>query len=178
MEISCLVCSKNIVIPDYYDVSNYDGQIICPDCRSLLHIKLAASKLRKLEIVGSTPAPAAVKPAGNPNPVDAVSTPSIMNLLSRNSDNISTESIARYNKLRDFLTTYHAVQLHMAFEQIEGMIGGELPTEAYTFKSWWANNRHNPQAIAWMEAGWEIFDVDLQQKCLVLRRTDQPESSG
>jgi hypothetical protein len=175
MEISCLVCSKNIAIPEYYDVNNYDGQINCPECRSLLHIKLAASKLRKLEVVGNTPAPVAVKPTSVPGPVNTFATPSIMSLLSRANEEDTTESIARYNKLRDFLTTYHAVQLHMAFEQIETMIGGELPAEAYTFKAWWANNRHNPQAIAWIEAGWEIFDVDLQQKGIVLRRTDQPE---
>jgi hypothetical protein len=175
MEISCLVCSKNIVIPEYYDVSNYDGQISCPECRSLLHIKLAASKLRKLEVVGNTPASAAVKPAGVPGPVNTFATPTIMSLLSRASEENTTESIARYNKLRDFLTTYRAVQLHMAFEQIEAMIGGELPTEAYTFKSWWANNRRNPQSIAWIEAGWEIFDVDLQQKGIVLRRIEPSE---
>ena len=178
MEISCLVCNKNIPIPEYYDINNYDGQIICPECRSLLHIKMAASKVRKLEVVGSTPAPTAVQPAGNPAPADTFTTPSKMFLLSHTGESVTTESIARYNNLRDFLATYHATQLHMAFEQIEDKIGGELPTEAYTFKSWWANNRRNPQAIAWMEAGWEIFDVDLSQRRIILKRPGQPETSA
>ena len=84
------------------------------------------------------------------------------------------ESIAKYNPLRDFLATYRATQLQLAFEQIESIIGSKLETTAHTFKSWWENDRSNPQAIAWMEAGWEVVDVILEQRMVIFRRIEQP----
>jgi len=85
-----------------------------------------------------------------------------------------TSIFARYNRLRDFLATYRASAIQLAFEQIEGLIGSKLETAADTFKSWWDNDRSHPQAIAWLEAGWQVVDVDLQQRKVVLRR--QPDN--
>ncbi len=152
MEINCLVCGKSIEIPQFIDADNYDGQISCPSCKSLLHIKLFKAKLRKYEVVerGAVPAES--------NPGQVVG------------GEIDVESIARYNPLRDYLATYRAAQLNMTFEHIEHIIEAKLETAAYTFKSWWENDRENPQAIAWLEAGWEVEDVDLQRRGVVFKR--------
>ena len=159
MEIDCLVCGKTITIPDFIDTNNYDGQLTCQECKSLLRVKLGGGKVRKYEVVerkarGLTPMESAV----SRKPAEAV----------------DVDSIAKYNPLRDFLATYRATQIHLAFEQIESIIGSELEKEAYTFKSWWENESSNPQAAAWMEAGWEVADVNLPQRRILLRRAGQP----
>ncbi len=47
VEIKCLACRKTLKIPKYVDTDNYEGQIICTECESLLYIKLVKSKVRK-----------------------------------------------------------------------------------------------------------------------------------
>jgi len=159
MEIDCLACGKPIKIPDFIDTNNYDGQLTCSECKSLLHIKLGGGKVRKYEVVerkgrGLT----AIESAASRKPGEAA----------------DVEKIAKYNPLRDFLATYRASQLQLVFEQIESIIGSELEKEAYTFKSWWENDSNTPQAAAWIEAGWEVVDVSLPQRRIILKRAGQP----
>ena len=150
-----MVCGKGIEIPEFVDTDNYDGQIACPECKSLLQVKLVGSKVRKYMVAERKPGSATVAESG---------------LRRRIGETTDVESVARYNPLRDFLAGYKASQLNMPFKQIESIIGFKLETAAYTFKSWWENDRRNPQAIAWLEAGWEVEEVDLQQKGVVLKR--------
>ncbi len=160
MEIDCLSCGKAIKIPDFIDTNNYDGQVTCQECKSLLHIKLAGGKVRKYEVVE--------RKARGLTSIE--STP----IRKTGGEAADVESIAKYNPLRDFLATYRATQLQLVFEQIENLIGSELDKEAYTFKSWWENDRSTPQATAWLEAGWEVVDVSLPQRRIILRRPGQP----
>ena len=51
VEIECLACDKTLEIPKSIDIDNYDGQLVCSECRALLHVKLIKGKLRKYEIV-------------------------------------------------------------------------------------------------------------------------------
>lgn len=156
VEINCLVCGKAIEIPEFIDTNNYDGQINCPGCKSLLHVNLVGAKVRKYEVVA--------RKSGSSTAAES--------RLSRGTSGeaVDVESVARYNPLRDFLAGYRATQLHLPFEHIESIIGSKLETAAYTFKSWWENDRRNPQAIAWLDSGWEVVDVDLQQRGVVLKR--------
>jgi len=168
VEIECLVCGKTIVIPKFIDTNNYDGQIACPECASLLQVKLVGAKVRKYMVVE--------KKSRIPTTDELAK----LNLEAERRakefrDNLGmadVESIAKYNPLRDFLATYRATQLQLAFEQIESIIGSKLETAAYTFKSWWENDRRNPQAIAWLEGGWEVVDVIFQQRKVILRRVE------
>lgn len=149
VEIECLACGKAIEIPKFIDTNNYDGQVACPECASLLYVKLVGAKVRKYMVVERKPESLTVAESE----------------LSRQSGGeVDVENIAKYNPLRDFLATYRASQVQLAFEQIENMLGCKLETAAYTFKSWWENDRRNPQAIAWLESGWEVVDVNLQQR--------------
>ena len=151
MEISCLICGKNIEIPQFIDTNNYDGQINCPECKSLLHIRLVGGKARKYEVVergtaGSNP--------GQPNC----------------GEKVDVEKILKYTPLRDYLASYRASQLNLSLEHIEHILDSKLEAAAYAFKSWWENDGKNPQATAWLEAGWEVDDIDTQQKVVVFKR--------
>jgi uncharacterized Zn finger protein (UPF0148 family) len=153
VEISCLICGKNIEIPQFIDTDNYDGQIHCPNCKSLLRVRLVGAKARKYEVVEkrATAAPS--------NPVQPAA-----------EEKVDVKSILKYVPLRDYLTSYHASQLNLSLEHIEHIIDSKLEAAAYAFKSWWENDRKNPQAIAWLEAGWEVEDINTQQKVVVFRR--------
>jgi DNA-directed RNA polymerase subunit RPC12/RpoP len=50
-EIECLVCGEKVQIPQFVDTNNYDGQVVCKNCTSLLHVKLVQSKVRQYKVV-------------------------------------------------------------------------------------------------------------------------------
>jgi len=156
VEINCLVCGKTIEIPQFIDTDNYDGQINCPQCKSLLHVKLVGAKARKYEVVEKGAESAVAAPS---NPVQPAA-----------EEKVDVKSILKYIPLRDYLTSYHASQLNLSLEHIEHILDSKLEAAAYAFKSWWENDRKNPQAIAWLEAGWEVEDINTQQKVVVFKR--------
>ena len=56
VEIQCVACEKTIKPrqlndTDNYDTENYDGQIVCQECKSLLHVKLVKGKVQKYKII-------------------------------------------------------------------------------------------------------------------------------
>lgn len=50
------------------------------------------------------------------------------------------------------------VALTMTLEQIEGIIGAELPANA-RFPSWWRNDGRRMHSRAWVAAGWEVSEM-------------------
>ncbi len=56
VEIECLACGKAIKPrqlndTDNYDTENYDGQIVCQECKSLLYVKSVKGKVQKSKVV-------------------------------------------------------------------------------------------------------------------------------
>ncbi len=51
VEIQCLACDKTLKLPQFVNTDNYDGQVVCSDCKALLHIKLVKGKVLKYKIV-------------------------------------------------------------------------------------------------------------------------------
>jgi len=51
VDINCLVCGEHIELPKYIDTQDYDGEMVCQKCESLLHVKLVKSKVRKYRVV-------------------------------------------------------------------------------------------------------------------------------
>jgi len=156
VEISCLVCGKTIEIPHFIDTDNYDGQINCPACKSLLRVRLVGAKARKYEVVEK----------GTESTVAAPSNP----VQPAGEEKADVKSILKYIPLRDYLAGYRANNLNLSLEHIEHILDSKLEAAAYAFKSWWENDKKNPQAIAWLEAGWEVEDIDTQQKVVVFKR--------
>lgn len=50
-DIECLACGKTVKIPKFIDTDNYDGQLVCQECKSILHVKLVKGKVQKYKIV-------------------------------------------------------------------------------------------------------------------------------
>ncbi len=56
VKIECLACGKTIKPrqlndTDNYDTENYDGQIVCQECKSLLYVKSVKGKVQKSKVV-------------------------------------------------------------------------------------------------------------------------------
>ncbi len=51
MEIECLACGKTIKPLQLNDTDNYDGQIVCQGCKSLLYVKAVKVKVQKYKII-------------------------------------------------------------------------------------------------------------------------------
>ena len=51
VEIECLACDKTLKLPQFVNTDNYDGQVVCPECKALLYVKFVKSKVLKYKIV-------------------------------------------------------------------------------------------------------------------------------
>lgn len=54
----------------------------------------------------------------------------------------------------------------LSFERIEEILKDELPLPAYEERAWWGNQKQGLQVetIPWMDAGWLVETVDLDEK--------------
>jgi len=53
VDIECLACGKTTKIPKFIDTADYDGQLVCQKCKSILHVKFMNGKVQKYKIVES-----------------------------------------------------------------------------------------------------------------------------
>jgi len=51
VEIECLACGKRVKLPPYINTEKYDGEVVCQECKALLHVKLIKDKVEKYKIV-------------------------------------------------------------------------------------------------------------------------------
>ena len=80
----------------------------------------------------------------------------------------------KYTPLEQHLKAFPAEQrdVTMSFEQIERIINDKLPASAYKYQAWWANEKdgHHVHAHSWMNAGWKVDTLNLQEKWVRLIR--------
>ncbi len=58
----------------------------------------------------------------------------------------------------------------LSFARIDGLIGSNLPMAAYREKAWWSNSASNAHAKGWLDAGWEVQDVNLEEGFVVFKK--------
>jgi hypothetical protein len=63
----------------------------------------------------------------------------------------------------------------LSFAEIEGIIGDNLPFGAIRDAEWWANTRGNAQGRAWIDVGWNVQEVDLNQRTATFKRVAEIE---
>jgi len=80
-------------------------------------------------------------------------------------------SLSRY-LLRRARFTDHVV---LPIAEIEGIIGDNLPLGAIRDVEWWANARGSAQGRAWIDVGWRVQEVDLNQRTVTFQRVAQIE---
>lgn len=84
-------------------------------------------------------------------------------------------SRSKYRRLYAHLCDKEDGEWLTSFKEIEAILGFRLPDSARRHRPWWANQKAggHSQALAWMAAGWETANVDLEAETLLLRRSRQ-----
>lgn len=73
--------------------------------------------------------------------------------------------MSKYDPLREFLEKQSRPLIRMSFEQIERIIGEDLPPSARHHRAWWSNNQSNSvMTRAWREAGFKSERVDMKER--------------
>ena len=78
--------------------------------------------------------------------------------------------LAQYLKFRGAFTS----EVRLSFARIDGAIGDNLPMEAYKSEDWWSNVSGGAHAKGWLEAGWEVQEVNLKEGYVVFHKVREP----
>lgn len=75
--------------------------------------------------------------------------------------------MTKYAPLKHHLANRPETRISMGFAEIERLLGFPLPRSARTHRPWWANSDHgHVQSKAWLDAGYESREVDLEAERL------------
>jgi hypothetical protein len=67
----------------------------------------------------------------------------------------------------------------LTFAKIDGLIGSNLPMDAFKDLTWWSNTAKNAHTKAWLDAGWEVQEVDLKGGKVTFKKVrDVPFKKG
>jgi len=66
----------------------------------------------------------------------------------------------------------------LTFEQVEEIIGGELPKSAYSHRAWWANDSvGHVQSQQWLEVGWKVNSINMSEKVVRFARIKERQKA-
>lgn len=69
--------------------------------------------------------------------------------------------------------------VRLSFARIDGLIGSNLPMSAYREEAWWSNSPSSPHARGWLDAGWEVQEVNLKEGYVTFKKVrDVPFKKG
>lgn len=79
----------------------------------------------------------------------------------------------KYKALQAHLERRNGRPAMMTFEDIESIIGAQLPQSAVKHRAFWANDNqdHHSHARSWMHAGYRVAYVDRDEKVIRFERT-------
>lgn len=104
------------------------------------------------------PTPVVVSTPGSPEPQDDDEAPRGSYAL-----------LASHLKTQDRTAT----SLPMTFQDIERILGKELPRSAFDYRAWWTNDPSKPQSAAWLNEGWRAIAVNVSARRLTFVRTNE-----
>lgn len=87
-----------------------------------------------------------------------------------------TPDQGKYEPLYQWLCAQHALgepRLTVSFTDIERVLEDTLPPSARKHRAWWSNGitpRPRPETTAWLEAGWEVEEVNQASERVTFRR--------
>jgi CBS domain-containing protein len=87
---------------------------------------------------------------------------------------------SRYARLAIWLTKQpgRPNEVQLKFDDIESIIGSELPPSARQHRAWWANDAvSHVQSKQWLDAGWRVTYINLSEQRVTFVRTKGRESA-
>ncbi len=93
---------------------------------------------------------------------------------------VSPRSYGKYDGLRRHLRFRSAFtdMVKLSFAKLDGIIGDNLPMSAFRDEKWWSNSPISVHAKAWLDAGWEIEEVNLKEGYVVFRKVKKVTVRG
>jgi hypothetical protein len=78
---------------------------------------------------------------------------------------VSPRTVGKYDGLESHLEFRAAFTnlVKLPFARIDGLIGSSLPMNAFRDEAWWSNSTSSAHAKAWLNAGWEVEEVNLKE---------------
>lgn len=92
----------------------------------------------------------------------------------------SAKGGGRYAPLADWLQSQpgRSSQITLTFNQVEEIIGGELPGSARYFRNWWANDSvGHTHSQLWLDAGWRTTYINLNEGRVTFSRIKEREKA-
>jgi len=85
---------------------------------------------------------------------------------------VSPRTVSKYAGLESHLKFRGAFtdQVTLKFARIDGLIGSNLPMAAYRDQTWWNNSASSVHARAWLDAGWEVQQVNLKEGIVTFKK--------
>jgi hypothetical protein len=85
---------------------------------------------------------------------------------------VSPRVVSKYDGLKKHLI-FRGAFTHMvklSFARIDGLIGSNLPISAFREEKWWSNSPGSAHSNGWLDAGWEVQEVNLKEGYVVLKK--------
>jgi hypothetical protein len=79
------------------------------------------------------------------------------------------EGLTRHLKFRSAFTS----NVTLSFARIDGLIGSNLPMQAYREETWWNNSASSAHSKGWLDAGWEVESVTLKEGKVTFKQVRQ-----
>jgi hypothetical protein len=84
--------------------------------------------------------------------------------------------MSKYEPLTRHLAKHQQARVPMAFDELERLLGFGLPPSARKHRAWWSNNPSNSvMTKAWLAAGFQSEQVDLEGGRLVFAKLNATE---
>jgi hypothetical protein len=92
---------------------------------------------------------------------------------------VSPRVVSKYEGLTGHLKFRAAFTsiVKLSFARIDGLIGTNLPIEAYRNQSWWSN-APSAHSKGWPNAGWAVQDVNLTEGFVVFKKVRELPKVG
>jgi len=95
---------------------------------------------------------------------------------------VSPRTFSKFDRLRSYLKFRGSFtsRVELSFAKIDGIIGDNLPLQAYRSEEWWNNSPSQVHSKAWVDEGWEVESVNLKEGRVVFHkvRVAQPPVGG
>jgi len=76
----------------------------------------------------------------------------------------------KYLPLKEHMKKLNKNRVILSHKEIETILNDSLPKSAYEYKRFWSNKRANNQTSdhsnSWLEIGWEVEKVDLENEVI------------
>ena len=74
-----------------------------------------------------------------------------------------------YGRLSGHLSGRAERATTLTFDELERLLGAQLPVEAYERRGWW-EDRRRPHSRAWRRAGWRVEAADVLSRVVTFVR--------